>query len=205
MLLETGYDHVFHAQRHFRAILDSVARPGTVQRLDGVDCRPPGALAPAGALVGFALLNADVGFHLVDLPGSDAEYLTANTHARPLPIAEAAFIFCRGTAATGALEGAHCGTLTYPDTAATVVVQVESLSSEPLAGGLALTLEGPGVPGSRRVFARGLGTDLLLALQARNLEFPMGLDALVVATEAGTLASTVVGLPRTTRLTWERC
>lgn len=204
MLVETAYDPVFHAQRHFRAILDSLARPGTVWRLDGVTCRPPGALAPSGALVAFALLNADVGFHLVDLPASDAEYVTANTHSPHVAIGNAAFIFCRGIAATGALEGAHCGTLPYPDTAATVVVQVDALSSAPRDGGLELTIEGPGVPGERRVFTRGLGTDLLLALQARNLEFPLGLDALLVSTNPNDDVSTVLGLPRTARLTWDR-
>src|SRR5262249_3485697 len=132
-------------QRHFRALLDSMARPGTISELERVDLTPPPHLNAASALVAFALLNADASFHLVGMSDDEAAYLATNTRAAAAPIDEAAFIFVTGDAAADVLEGINCGSLAYPDAAATMVIQVEALSAQPVAGGLELTLRGPGV------------------------------------------------------------
>ena len=44
-----AYDEVFHAQRHFRSLLDSMSRPGTIERLDPVDFSPSPHLNKASA------------------------------------------------------------------------------------------------------------------------------------------------------------
>ena len=119
--------------------------------------------------------------------------------------ADAAFIFAGGQAAPDALEGAHCGSLSYPDTAATIIIQVDALSDQPLPGGLKLTLQGPGIEHSASVYLRPLSADLLLALQARNAEFPLGIDAIITCDERGSGDPRVLGIPRTARLAWESC
>jgi len=205
MRREAAYDDVHHAQQHFRSILDSLARPGTIQPLDPVVLTPTSHLNSASVLVAFALLNADVSFHLVDMHDEDAAYLTANTRADAGPIEDAAFVFVGGAAPADALEGASCGSLLYPDTSATLVIQVDALSDRPLPGGVKLTLQGPGVADRAVVCAHGLSPDLLLALQARNAEFPLGLDAIVTCDDGGSGAPRVVGIPRTSRLSWESC
>jgi alpha-D-ribose 1-methylphosphonate 5-triphosphate synthase subunit PhnH len=159
----------------------------------------------ASALVAFALLNADVSFHLVNASEADASYLAANTRARIAPIDHATFIFANGTEPAGILEGANCGTLPYPDTSATIVIQVDALSGQSLCGALKLTMTGPGVDGAADVYVRGLGADLLLALQARNAEFPLGIDAILTCDDKGSGEPRVLGLPRTARLAWEQC
>lgn len=205
MPIETAYDHVFHAQRHFRSILEAVSRPGTIVRLDDVPCRPPAGLSRASALIGFALLNADVSFHLVGYSTADAAYLVENTRSRECPIEDASFIFARGTEHGDILEGASVGTLPYPDTSATLILQVDALSAGAVPGGLAVRLEGPGQAAPVTIHAAGVSPDLLLALQARNLEFPLGLDTIVTHTDQATGTACVVGIPRTTRLSWDVC
>jgi len=80
---------------------------------------------------------------------------------------------------------------------------LEAASPGPLAGALRLTFEGPGVDGTTVLFVRGLNPDLLLALLARNAEFPMGIDTLLTfKNESG--APCVIGIPRTTRVSWEQ-
>jgi len=204
MVRETLYDEVHHAQRHFRSLLDSMSRPGKINPLDPVELTPPPNVNRATALVAFALLNADVSFHLLKMTDADAAYLAANTRASAAPIEAAAFVFTNGDNSPGALEGINCGTLTYPDTAATVVIQVAALSQEPLAGGLKLTLEGPGIETTACVYTRRLNPDLLLALQARNAEFPLGIDAILTCDDERGLPH-VLGIPRTANVSWESC
>jgi alpha-D-ribose 1-methylphosphonate 5-triphosphate synthase subunit PhnH len=204
MVRETLYDEVLHAQRHFRSILDSMSRPGKINTLDPVELTPPPGLNRASVLVAFALVNADVSFHLLNMNDVDAAYLTANTRARFAPIEAASFVFADGHNAPGGLEGINCGTLTYPDTAATIVIQVEAMSLAPLAGGLKLTLEGPGIQTTACLHVRRLNPDLLLALQARNAEFPLGIDSVLTCDDERGVPQ-VAGIPRTAKVSWESC
>ncbi len=199
MVREIAYDEVFDAQRHYRSLLDSMARPGKISRLDTVALNPPPSLNAASALLAFALMDAESTFEVVNLEHGAGAYLGANTNARRTGIADAHFIFAHGTESPAFLESADCGTLLYPDTAATVVLQIDNASIEALSGGWKLTLTGPGIDGTATLFAKGISIDLLLALQARNAEFPLGLDTIL------TFGESLVCLPRTTRVSWEEC
>jgi alpha-D-ribose 1-methylphosphonate 5-triphosphate synthase subunit PhnH len=206
MVHELSYDPILDSQNHFRSILDAMSRPGTINELAAVDISPPPGLNRASAFVGFALLNADVRFHLVGMTDRESSYLTTNTGAGVAPsIADAAFVFAAGHEAPALLEDINCGTLTYPDTAATMVIQVESMATAPGTDGLVLTLSGPGIDGRASVYVRGLNPDLLLALQARNAEFPLGIDVLVTCDGRGAGPARVLGIPRTGRVAWEAC
>ncbi len=203
MIREAVYDEVFDAQKHFRSLLDSMSQPGKINRLDPVELATPPGLNRASALVAFALMDADSTFAAVHLEGVE-EYLKANTNARPSDIGHAHFLFAQGTEPPDFLEDADCGTLLYPDTGATVILQLQTVSAAPLTEAMRLTLEGPGIEGQATLFLRGLNPDLLLAIEARNAEFPLGLDTILTfADELG--APSLAALPRTTRVTWEPC
>lgn len=204
MVREIAYDEVFDAQKHFRSLLDSMSRPGKINRLDAVELNPPGSLNRASVLVAFALMDGDTTFEAVNMDNGEASYLAANTRSSPTVTEKANFIFASGSEAPEILESADCGMLTYPDTAATLILQLDAASREPLRDGLKLTLEGPGIQGSDTLFVRGMNPDLLLALQARNAEFPMGLDAILTFADSSG-APCVTGLPRTTKVSWEKC
>ena len=51
---EAAYDTVHDAQRHFRVLLDAMARPGTLAHLQADHLQPPADLHRASALVGLA-------------------------------------------------------------------------------------------------------------------------------------------------------
>jgi alpha-D-ribose 1-methylphosphonate 5-triphosphate synthase subunit PhnH len=203
---EARYDEVFDAQKHFRSLLDSTARPGKINRLDPVELDPPPGLNRAGALVAFALMDSESTFHAVNLGhggNGETEYLAANTHAQPSGIAHAHFLFAHASESPDFLEDADCGTLLYPDTGATLILELQGASAAPLREAMKLTLEGPGIDGRTVLYVRGLNPDLLLAIQARNAEFPLGIDTIFAFTDE-TGAPAIAALPRTTRVTWEQ-
>lgn len=202
MVREIAYDEVFDAQRHYRSLVDSMARPGKISRLEPVRLDPPPGLNSASVLVAFALMDADTKFEVVNMPGAEGAYLAANTNAVRTDVEHADFIFARANDEAEILDSANCGTLLYPDTSATLILQVREASESPLAGALKLNMQGPGVQGTRSLFVRDVNPDLLLALQARNAEFPMGLDAILTfVAESGDPC--VVCLPRTAKVSWE--
>jgi alpha-D-ribose 1-methylphosphonate 5-triphosphate synthase subunit PhnH len=211
MVRETAYDEVFDAQKHFRSILDSLARPGQIRLLDPVKLTPPPGLNHASVLVGLALMDADVNFHVIHNEHGESEYLSANTRAVSTPLDRANFLFAHGADSPEILESADCGSLTYPDTSASLILEVDAVSAEPFAqprGGAAdnnrlrLEFEGPGVNGTAALFVTGLSPDLILALLARNAEFPMGIDTVLTSVDAAGIPC-VVGIPRTAHISWE--
>src|SRR5262245_36615491 len=159
--------------------MDSMARPGKINRLDPVRLDPPPDLNGASVLVAFALMDATSSFHTVNMNRQESAYLVSNTGARHSEIENAQFLFANGDESADFLDLANCGDLLYPDTAATVVLQVTEGASEALSDALKLRLEGPGIDGLTTLFVRGLSADILLALQARNAEFPLGLDSIL--------------------------
>ena len=223
MQRETTYDPVFDAQEHYRLLLDAMARPGKINTLPRLILSVPaggthpdaaafsdaaasgpapqprsGTLTDAAALVGFALLNADVRF-FVDGAGSDAatRYLLVNTSGRPASLEEADFVFASGLASAALVEAMKKGSLPYPEEGATLVLSVAALSAE-ASSGLALTLQGPGINGKKTFFVRGLSARLLEALQQSNVEFPLGVD-LILTDGDGHVAC----IPRSSAFRWE--
>jgi alpha-D-ribose 1-methylphosphonate 5-triphosphate synthase subunit PhnH len=219
MVREVLYDEVFDGQKHYRSILDSMARPGKINRLEPVRLEPvrlepvrlepvrletPPGLNTASALVAFALMDADSTFDVVNMPHGEGPYLSSNTNARRTEVEDAHFIFARANEAPDFLDAADCGSLLYPDTSATLILQVGHAAATPLPDAWRLTLEGPGIHGRTDLYVQGVNTDLLLALQARNAEFPLGLDAILTFVDSMG-APCAAALPRTTRVAWEKC
>lgn len=211
MYREIGYDAVFDAQEHYRLLLDAMARPGTINVLPRVPIAPPEGLTGAAALVGFALLNADVSFY-VEGPATatrgDAatatRYLVVNTSARPVARTAADFVFAEGGSPAALLTGMKTGTLPYPEEGATLVAGVKALATEAqglaqqMRDTLALRLQGPGIRGERRLFVSGLNAALLEALRECNMEFPLGIDLVLVDPDYR-----MVCIPRSSRIRWE--
>lgn len=197
MIRETVYNDIFDSQRHFRTVLDSMARPGKINRFAPIALNPPPALHRAAAYVGFALLNADVVYDATSL-GADAEtYLRVNTHAQIGGADKADFIFLHGSGDPACVLAAKVGIPAYPETSASLVIQVAHIGKSSATGGLQLTIEGPGVETREILFVTGLNPDVLAAWKGKNHEFPLGVDALLVTTD-----ECIVCLPRTSRVTW---
>ena len=197
MIRETAYDEIFDAQRHFRTLLDSMSRPGKINRFAPLALTPPEGFPPPTAYVALALLNADVAAHCAGYRAEADLYLQANTQCRLAPAAQADFIFLPGSGDADAVAAAKVGIPTYPESGATAVIAVDHIGKSSSTGGVQLTLEGPGIETREIVFVTGLRPELLAALKAKNAEFPLGVDAMLVSGD-----ECVVCLPRTTRVTW---
>jgi alpha-D-ribose 1-methylphosphonate 5-triphosphate synthase subunit PhnH len=197
MLRETVYHEIHDSQRHFRTLLDSMSRPGKLNRFAPVGLTPPASLGKTAAYTGLALLNADVSYH-ADLLGADAaDYLRVNTHSHPAAPAAADFLFFAGddVRAADLIRDAKVGQPAYPETGATVVVMVSRLGKSSHVGGLQLELTGPGIESREIVFVEGLRPEILAMLAEKNREFPLGVDAIFVSAD-----ETLLCLPRTTRV-----
>jgi alpha-D-ribose 1-methylphosphonate 5-triphosphate synthase subunit PhnH len=200
MQRETLYDPVFDAQEHYRLLLDAMARPGTLNVLPRLPLTPPPGLSAAAALIGFALLDANVSFHVEGDDAAVTRYLVVNTSATPGELIQADFVFAGGMTSPALVGVIKKGTLAYPDEGATLVIDVEALAGEAAAlraPALALTLRGPGVAGEKTFFVGGLSAPLLDALRECNAEFPLGID--LILSDPG---HRIACIPRTSEVRW---
>ncbi|MGE3150274.1 MAG: phosphonate C-P lyase system protein PhnH [Pseudorhodoplanes sp.] len=187
---------VLSAQATFRAILQAVARPGTIQPITPPAPSLPQALTASMAAIALTLCDQDTPVWLADsfrVDNTIPDWLRFHCGCRiSIEPRDAAFGFAQAAAFPG-LDSFNAGTPDYPDRSATLILQVESLT-----GGTALVLRGPGIQDQHLLQVTPLPVDLLPQLEANRALFPRGVDVLLAAPNA------VAALPRTTFVTKER-
>ncbi len=181
-------DPALGAQSAFRALLEALSRPGTVQVMGPDLPIPPARMGPGLYAAVLALADfetalwrgpeladatPDLRFHLgarlVDAPGEAGFALAGDGAALP-PLAQ----FAQGDDA-------------YPDRSTTLLVEVRELRAD---GPWRLT--GPGIASEARLGVRGLPADFVAQWAENHARFPRGVDLFLFD------GATVVGLPRTT-------
>jgi alpha-D-ribose 1-methylphosphonate 5-triphosphate synthase subunit PhnH len=193
-MLTAGFaDPVFAAQSTFRAVLDAMARPGSVQPI-GAALSPPSPLSRGAAAIALTLADHDTPVWLgADLAANDDVAAWLRFHCGCEIVADAsraAFAFTGGPVPDFAAF--NLGTADYPDRSTTLILQVERL--QPGAG---LVLTGPGIRERGRLLADPLPPDIVARLAANRALFPRGIDLLLATNEA------VAALPRSTRVAEE--
>jgi alpha-D-ribose 1-methylphosphonate 5-triphosphate synthase subunit PhnH len=179
-------------QAAFRALMDALARPGTVKPLVPA-AGAPSPLTAAAAAVALALLDYETPVWL-DAPlaqsGEVADWIRLHAGA---PVTsdswQAAFAFIADAAHAPPFDGFSLGTPEYPDRSATLVLQVEGFGN-----GQRLLLAGPGIPDVRSFSAQPLPPDFQARLAANRALFPRGVDLILVSPDA------VAALPRSVAL-----
>jgi alpha-D-ribose 1-methylphosphonate 5-triphosphate synthase subunit PhnH len=186
-------------QRTFRALLDSMARPGSVCRL-----WPAGQTEQQDPLlaVADALVDHEVTFALLPSGGQVAEQILRSTGSRVAAVAEADYVFCDAASLAEALRLGKEGSPEFPHEGATVVCSVRSLAggqtgmgadgptgmradgqagmgADAWGGSLALT--GPGIRDVARVAVDGFSAEARRVFAERNAAPPLGLDLVLVA------------------------
>jgi len=186
-LLAPGFADSSHdAQRLFRGVLDAFSHPGRIVELRDAPVGP-GMLSPAATA--FLLTFADRETPLWLEAGVDKQEVRdfLRFHAgTPLVLSREAATF--GVIIAGGGEpfaGFAIGTDTYPDRAATLVIEVPALE-----GGRTTSWRGPGIDGEVRISIDGLGDGFWPAWAANHALFPCGVD-LVFAS-----GSRLIALPR---------
>jgi alpha-D-ribose 1-methylphosphonate 5-triphosphate synthase subunit PhnH len=191
--LPAGFiDKVLSAHSTFRAVMNAMARPGSVQRLEATaGC--PGGLMPATAAIALTLFDHDTPIWLdtaLSATSDVARWLKFHTGA-PLTSDSSgcAFALIGDTAALPDLDRFSFGTDDYPDRSATLILQVESLSQ-----GRPIEVRGPGIDGGTTLRATVAPCDLFKRLAINQSGFPRGIDVVLVSGDA------IAAIPRTTRL-----
>lgn len=187
-------DPVLSAQATFRAIMNAMARPGSIQALSAV-VSAPAPLSPGAAAVALTLFDHDTPVWLdpsLAAVGVSA-WLRFHTGA-PIVVdrMRAAFALIGDGTAMPPFTEFRQGTLDYPDRSATLVVQVASLQRGP-----EITMSGPGIRGRISLRVDPVPHDLRERLVANRSLFPRGVDLILVARDA------VAAIPRSMRIVSE--
>ena len=185
-------DPVFDAQAAFKAVMDAMARPGTVIAVKPFST-PPSPLSPTAACVALTLCDSDTPLWLdpaLQASSAARSYLSFHTGAPAADApSQAAFAVVSDPAGLIALEAFAQGTQEYPDRSTTLILQVESLSS-----GRALGLEGPGIEEAASIAPSPLPHRFVEQWGQNRARFPRGVDLVLAA------PGCITCLPRTTRI-----
>lgn len=170
------------AARVFRAVMEAMARPGTIHAVPGA--HPPAPLSPAAGAALLTLCDADTPLYLAgDTDTPDTRAWIAFHCGAPLT-GPARCAFALGSwQALMPLQAYPLGTADDPDRSATLIVACDALHP----GGARLT--GPGIRD-----AAWLSLPDLPALQANAARFPLGLDFLLTCDDR------LAALPRSTKV-----
>ncbi len=183
-------DPPLDSQRVFRGVLQAMARPGQIQSLDRLP-EAPAPLEAATAALALTLFDLETPIWLSsDLSGPAEQYLAFHTGApRMHAPGDACFLVIGEGRDLPDLATIDLGDAEYPERAATLIIQVESLTA-----GSAKRLRGPGILDQIDVAVTGLAESFWDAFMLNRKRFPLGFDAFLVS------GSAVLGLPRSTIL-----
>ncbi len=169
------------AARAFRTCLNVMARPGTVDRLNGAT--PPAPLSLAAGTLLLTLCDAETPVHLAGEHDVEAvrDWITFHTNA-PIATDRADAAFALGSwPALLPLQDYPVGSDEYPDRSATLIVELDRIDTT------GAVLSGPGIRDTAR-----LSLPELDAFRGNHDLFPCGLDFYFTADDQ------IAGLPRST-------
>jgi alpha-D-ribose 1-methylphosphonate 5-triphosphate synthase subunit PhnH len=178
------------AQHAFRAVLDALARPGTVTRL------PDGPLrsVPATLLPVLALADLGTPVCVLEQDGRWADAVAVATNAPTVGLGEARLVAAVRPITLEELRALRRGSAVAPEDAAFACVPVTDVDG----GSRRWRVSGPGTVNGSVIAPTGLPTGFAEARAETVAQFPAGIDLLLVAPDGR-----VVGLPRSATLTEE--
>ncbi|MFV8828258.1 phosphonate C-P lyase system protein PhnH [Alkalihalobacterium sp. APHAB7] len=196
------FDMVFETQAVYRILLDCMARPGKILNI----CSSTQLLSNQHdfpkVLEGIALtlVDQEVTFNILSHSSREiVQYLKWKTFGNEASIEKADFIFIQEkleeTEIIELMSQVKRGTLEDPHLSATIILLVQSISSDPAAPGIKMTLQGPGIAEKKVACVEGLSHSWLNERSNVNKEFPLGID-IILATETGD----IMAIPRTTSI-----
>jgi alpha-D-ribose 1-methylphosphonate 5-triphosphate synthase subunit PhnH len=183
---------VFNSQSVFKAAMDGMARPGTIQTV-GAEISPPAPFGLAAGALGLTLCDHDTPIWLsAGFAGSSAPAWLGFHSGAPITgdKLEARFAFLEAGALLSSLSQFSLGTQEYPDRSVTLIIEVAGLD-----GGKTLSLAGPGIRSIQTIAPVGLPETFLRLWGDNRAIFPRGADVILTA------GRRFVCLPRTTKIT----
>ena len=181
--LSGGFKNVaIDSAKAFRAALDALSRPGSIQQIEGAE--PPAPLSVAAGSLLLTLIDTDTALCLqgrFDCPAIQ-QWLRFHTGA-PLVSAEQADFILTDWQHALPLSQFKQGSYDYPDRSATLIIEMDSFE------GKDLKLTGPGIE-----IASYLSLPEAEALQKNHACYPLGVDFYF------THQTQIAGLPRSTNV-----
>ena len=172
-------DPAIQSAHAFRSVMEAMARPGTIQDIDGAE--PPIPLSKAAGAGLLTLCDTDTPVFLAGDADCDAVRAWLAFHTGVPLMGPSHAMFAVGTwAALAPLSAYPIGTSEYPDRSTTLIVEQDALTK-----GAQLT--GPGIKESA-----SLNLPETEAFRANQAMFPLGLDFIF------TCGDQLAALPRST-------
>ncbi len=177
-------DPVAEAQQCFRAVLDAMARPGSL-RIAGAGLRPPGPLDPATAAVLLTLIDGETSLWLD--PDAAPARKWVEFHCGVTCVEDAGAAAFVAALAWPDLGRLNPGSDAAPEAAATVILQVLALGT-----GARYRLRGPGLLVPMMLAVAGLPSRFADIWERNAASFPHGIDLVLCAgTQIAALRRTV--------------
>jgi alpha-D-ribose 1-methylphosphonate 5-triphosphate synthase subunit PhnH len=168
--LSPGFaDPVADAQMCFRAVLDAMARPGRVLAVGLVSTPTP--LCASAAAVLLTLADHETPLWLDEAAAPSRVWISFHTGAPIVSPETAMFVLAFSLPD---LDGLAKGSDELPETSATVILQVKSLTT-----GRRFVLEGPGLREPGTVTVDGLPPDFVTIWQQNHGLYPRGIDLIL--------------------------
>jgi alpha-D-ribose 1-methylphosphonate 5-triphosphate synthase subunit PhnH len=175
------------SQRAFSALLDTLARPGTIRSLDSVGLPDD---VPTALVVPLALADVEVSVAIAD--DRWQRFLVDVTGCRIAAPTSAAMVVFLDPPDRDSILSLRRGNDESPEGGAKVAIAVDRLrphvGAATDADELVVELSGPGVDGSCRLAIAGLPAAALDAIATANRGFPSGIDTWLVARD-GSIAA----------------
>lgn len=165
-------DPVADAQRCFRAVLDAVARPGSIHEAP-CGLQPPSGLDAATAAVLLTLVDAEAPLCLSECFAPAHDWIVFHCGAVCVAADAAAFVLCR---ALPDFSDLRMGSHEAPEETATVILQIKTLGT-----GAPYRLRGPGLRSGTTLAADGLPADFPMTWARNHRQFPRGIDLILCA------------------------
>ncbi len=190
-------DLVHDIQSTYRLTLDAMSRPGKIVSLssDVTAINDSLYFFPSTWLLIHMLLDIDVTFNVISsLPEEKLALMNQLTYAKPASMHQADYIFVSHDANNSdvhaAIEQVKNGSLVDPHESATVIIEVEALSTEAY-----YELRGPGIKSCTYINIHS-HVEWQTIREQRNIEYPLGIDLIFVDRK-----HQLIALPRTTQVT----
>jgi len=166
----------------FRSVMEAMARPGTIQDIEGAE--PPASLSSAAGTVLLTLCDTETPIYLAGAIDCADVREWLSFHIGSPFVGPANCMFAVGSwDALEPLSAYPIGTSEYPDRSSTLIVETPQLTS------LGAKLSGPGIKDQAM-----LSLPKRAAFQANRMLFPLGLDFIF------TTAHHIAALARTTEV-----
>lgn len=182
--LEGGFANpALDAARAFRAVMEAVARPGTIHLVSGAT--PPAPLSAAAGAVILTLCDTETPLYLAgDVDCANVrDWIAFHTGAPFTGRAHCMFAVGAWTDLVP-LASYPVGNAEYPDRSATLIAELPALSQT------GATLQGPGIKSTSQLLLPDKGL-----LQDNHKLFPLGLDFIF------TCGTSLAAMPRSTEVT----